>query len=125
MIKYIGTILFLLSNFIFDRFALDGNVGWSIFYFSSLYFTLGLVLCDDLFTAGILTRKIYLLIALFYFARALYELKFIGYSWEDYMKSANSELSAWLFILSLVVLIVGVIANNSKLWARNLKNIGK
>jgi hypothetical protein len=125
MIKYIGTILFLLSNFIFDRYALEENTGWSIFYFVTLYVALGLAVCDDLFTKGMLTRKIYSIIALFYFARALYELKFIGYSWDDYMKSANSELSAWLFILSLIVLIIGIIINNSKLWVKNLKNIGK
>ena len=125
MIKYIATILFLLSNLIYDKYALPRDIGWSIFYFVSLYFTLGLVLCDDLLIGNILTRKIYLIIAILYFIRGFYELKFIGYPYELYMRSANSDLSIWLFMSALIILIVGIAINNSKLWVRNLKSIGK
>ena len=125
MTKYIGVILILLINYIYDHNASAESTGWCVFYFSSFYICIGIICLDDLFSGGTITRKIYSVISILFFIRATYEISLVNLPFDEYMLAANSKLSSALFLITAIVFFALLIITNWKSWVRNLKSIGK
>jgi len=125
MIKYIGIILLLLINYIYDHNAPPNSTGWCVFYFSSFYICIGIICLEDMFSGGPITRKIYSVISILFFIRAAYEISLVNLPFDEYMIAANSKLSSALFWITAIVFFTLLIIRNWKSWVRNLRSIGK
>lgn len=126
MIKYIGILLFLLTNYLFDSFAPPKSTEWSVFFFSSMYISLFLITLDEAISDhGRITRKIYWAISGVFILRSIYELWLIQLPYKEYIESANSNISCGLFLIVFILFITIIFVKNRKIWLRKLKNAGK
>jgi hypothetical protein len=125
MFKFIGFIYLLFAWFLFDVKAPPQNIGWSIFWFSSIFIALGTISIDDIIGSSKLSRIFYIIASLILFARAGYELSLCNLSYEKYMVSVDSKLSGYVFAGYTLFAFMGLCLKNYKKWVTILRKTGK
>lgn len=97
MFRFIGKSYLLFAFFLFDAKAPSGSTGWSVFYFTSIFLAIALIDFDDVLTGSKLSKMFYSIASLILIGRASYEFSLRNLKYEDYMLSANSEISKYVF----------------------------
>ena len=114
MFRFIGTMYLLFAFYLFDAKSPSGNVGWSIFYFASIFFSLAMMNMDVLMSGSKLSKSFYALALLLLLGRGIYEISLCGLDYTAYMLSANSEISKYVFGGVTLFMFIGLCLKHHK-----------
>lgn len=125
MVTWLAIFYFLIVQTIFNEFAPPQSVGWSIFYYCSLWGSFIAISVDHWIKDNTVIRKQTFLIStipmLFQFFLHLY---CINKTYIEWYRITDSRLFEIIFLFLIIISFILIVYKNRKQWVINLKKIG-
>jgi len=126
MITWLAILYFLIAQSLFNECAPPYSLGWSVFYYCSLWGSLIAISLEGYMREYSSIRRSSFLIAVIpMLFQLILHLSCINKSYEDWYRIADSRIFELIFIALIMVTSSIVIFRNRKLWVKNLRSLGK
>lgn len=126
MITWLSILYFLVAQTLFNEFAPPQSLGWSIFYYCSLWGSLIAISIDgwikDYSTIRKQTFLICIIPMLFQF---ILHLTCINKTYREWYTIVDNRLFEIIFIILIIISFLLAIVKNRKQWVKSLKKIGQ